>query len=176
LIRTDTVSQLGPISLTEPELSLYNGTDPKLPIYVGLNGQIYDVSAANQTYGPGGSYSFFAGRDAARSFLTGCFKDDLTGDLRGVEEMFMPLDSDQPAEGEKRGAWKIRREQDKRDALRQVKEGIEQWAKVLRGDTGRPYFWVGTIMREEGWPSGLPMPTLCEPAQEARPTSKQKQT
>jgi len=119
--------------------------------------------------------AFFAGRDSARAFLTGCFKDDLTGDLRGVEEMYMPLDVDAPTEGEKRGQWKIRREQDKRDALRQVKEGIEQWAEVLRGDTGRPYFWVGIIKREDDWPNNLPLPTLCEPAQEARPTSKQKQ-
>jgi predicted heme/steroid binding protein len=160
--------QNGPISLTDDELSAYDGSDPLKPIYVGLDGQIYDVSKAKSTYGPGGSYSFFAGRDAARAFLTGCFKDDLTGDLRGVEEMYIPID---PEDAPKltSGQIKMQRQQDKRNAMRKVKEGIEGWAKVLRGDTGRPYFWAGTIKRDPDWPKGLPMPTLCDAAAEARP-------
>ena len=48
-------------------------------------------------YGPGGSYSFFAGRDATRAFVTGCFDTDLNGDLRGVEQMFMPVDDEMVA-------------------------------------------------------------------------------
>lgn len=34
--------------------------------------------------GPGGSYHFFAGRDASRAFVTGKFKDDLNDDVRGL--------------------------------------------------------------------------------------------
>jgi hypothetical protein len=50
-----------------------------------LSGDVYDVSANPRSYGKGGGYSFFAGRDAARAFGTGCFKDDLTHDLRGLD-------------------------------------------------------------------------------------------
>jgi len=36
-------------------------------------------------YGPGGAYGFFSGKAAARAFVTGCFKDDLTHDIRGLD-------------------------------------------------------------------------------------------
>ena len=178
----------GPISLTDDQLLAYNGVDPKKPIYVGLNGSIYDVSAASQTYGPGGGYHFFAGRDAARAYLTGCFQEDLTPDLRGVEEMFVPVDppeddggmagfgnAEEETElkgGRKRitkAELKIRRERDYRMARKKVQEGIEGWARVFSGETGRPYFWVGTIKRAEGWLEKLPRRELCKPAMEGRP-------
>jgi hypothetical protein len=34
----------------------------------------------------GGGYHIFAGRDAARAFVTGCFKTHLTHDIRGFNE------------------------------------------------------------------------------------------
>jgi hypothetical protein len=46
---------------------------------------VYDVSANRRVYGPGGAYGFFAGKDGARAFVTGCFKDDLTHDTRGLD-------------------------------------------------------------------------------------------
>jgi len=48
-----------PVYLNETTLSLYNGTDPELPIYLSINGTIYDVTEGRSKYGPGGSYSFF---------------------------------------------------------------------------------------------------------------------
>lgn len=75
----------GPLSFTEQELSKYNGKDPSLPIYLAINGSVYDVSAKPLTYGPGGPYGFFSGRDAVRAFITGCFEQDLTHDLRGID-------------------------------------------------------------------------------------------
>jgi predicted heme/steroid binding protein len=161
----------GTISLTDDELSLYNGTDPALPIYVGLNGSIYDVSASAHTYGPGGSYSFFAGRDAARGFITGCFAEDLTPDLRGLEEMYIPLDdpNEKPISKAQR---KLRRERELRVARKQIEEGIAHWADVFRGDTGRPYFYVGDIKREKGWLEKLPRRELCAHAKEGRPKRK----
>jgi predicted heme/steroid binding protein len=81
------LSQQGYISLTDEDLSKYNGVDKSLPIYVAVNGSIYDVSSNPLTYGPGGPYSFFSGRDAARAFVTGCFQTDLTYDLRGLDEV-----------------------------------------------------------------------------------------
>jgi hypothetical protein len=49
-----------------------------------LLGEVYDVSAGESHYGKNGGYSFFAGRDATRSYITGCFKTHLTHDLRGL--------------------------------------------------------------------------------------------
>ena len=49
------------------------------------SGDVFDVSANRRLYGPGGGYAFFAGKDGARAFATGCFKDDLTHDVRGLD-------------------------------------------------------------------------------------------
>ncbi|KAI8053711.1 cytochrome b5-like heme/steroid binding domain-containing protein [Syncephalis plumigaleata] len=69
---------------TEEELLQYTGKDPSLPIYIAINGEVYDVTEGRDYYGPGGSYHFFAGRDAARAYITGCFDTHLTHDLRGL--------------------------------------------------------------------------------------------
>jgi len=77
-------------------LAQYDGSDPNKPIYLAIeylyfakclinSGDVYDVSANRRIYGPGGGYGFFAGRDAARAFVTGCFKEDLTHDIRGLD-------------------------------------------------------------------------------------------
>jgi len=50
---------------------------------------VYDVSAGKRVYGPGGSYHAMAGKDAARSFGTGCFATHQTHDLRGLDEQEM---------------------------------------------------------------------------------------
>ncbi|GAA5881985.1 hypothetical protein JCM16303_003496 [Sporobolomyces ruberrimus] len=77
----------GPLTLTEIQLSLYDGkTDPSLPIYLAIDGDVYDVTKGSESYGPGGAYNHFAGVDAARAFVTGCFKTHLTHDLRGFDE------------------------------------------------------------------------------------------
>ncbi|KAF3310646.1 hypothetical protein TWF173_009403 [Orbilia oligospora] len=75
-----------PIYLDEATLALYNGTDLALPIYLSINRTIYDVSEGRNKYGPGGGYSFFAGRDASRAYITGDFKNDLTWDVSGIDE------------------------------------------------------------------------------------------
>lgn len=74
-----------PLNLTEAELATFDGSNGR-PIYVAVNGSVYDVSASRELYGPGGSYAFFAGKDGARAYITGCFATDLTHDLRGVPE------------------------------------------------------------------------------------------
>lgn len=53
---------MGPVVLTDEQLKAYDGTNPKLPIYVGLNGSLYDVSSSPHLYGPKGGYGFFAGK------------------------------------------------------------------------------------------------------------------
>ncbi|GAA5909914.1 cytochrome b5-like heme/steroid binding domain-containing protein [Sporobolomyces salmoneus] len=77
----------GPLTLTEEQLSRYDGKqDPNLPIYLAIDGDVYDVTSGKSSYGPGGAYSIFSGRDAARAFVTGCFQTHLTHDLRGFTE------------------------------------------------------------------------------------------
>jgi hypothetical protein len=134
------------------------------------------VSASAKTYGPGGSYAFFAGKDGARGFITGCFDTDLTPDLRGVEEMYIPWDDLDQAASLTKAQLKVRRERDLRLARNHIREGIEGWSKVFRGDTGRPYFWVGTIKREEGWLEKLPKRELCELASTGKPKRSEADT
>ncbi|OLL22515.1 Membrane steroid-binding protein 1 [Neolecta irregularis DAH-3] len=77
-----------PVELSEAELARFDGSDPSRPIYLAMDGEVYDVSSSRATYGPGGSYHFFSGKDAARAFVTGCFKPDhLIHDLRGLNEI-----------------------------------------------------------------------------------------
>ncbi|KAI7877578.1 cytochrome b5, partial [Lichtheimia hyalospora FSU 10163] len=71
---------------TEQELRKYDGSNPNLPIYLAIDGDVYDVTAGRGWYGHGASYGHFSGRDAARAYVTGCFKDHLTHDLRGLSE------------------------------------------------------------------------------------------
>ncbi|BGO93998.1 hypothetical protein NBRC10512_003630 [Rhodotorula toruloides] len=84
----DLVFPSPPLTLSESQLALHDGSNPsRYPLYIAIDGDVYDVSDGGmRNYGPGGAYSAFAGRDAARAFVTGCFKTHLTHDLRGLSE------------------------------------------------------------------------------------------
>ncbi|SAL99239.1 hypothetical protein [Absidia glauca] len=69
---------------TEKELLQYDGSNPNLPIYLAVDGDVFDVTKGRGWYGFGGSYGHFSGKDAARAYVTGCFEDHLTHDLRGL--------------------------------------------------------------------------------------------
>ncbi|KIL00453.1 hypothetical protein PAXRUDRAFT_129775 [Paxillus rubicundulus Ve08.2h10] len=71
---------------SESYLATFDGTDLDHPLYIAIDGDVYDVSSNRGTYGPGGSYHTMAGVDAARSFGTGCFKTHRTHDLRGLSD------------------------------------------------------------------------------------------
>jgi len=51
------------ISLTE--LAQFDGTDDNKPIYIGMNGYVYDVSAGRDYYKVGGAYHYLAGKDSS---------------------------------------------------------------------------------------------------------------
>ena len=170
----------GPVMLTDAQLAAYDGSDPAKPIYLALNGTIYDVSAGRRVYGPGGSYNVFAGKDAARGFITGCFAEDGTPDLRGAEYTYVPSDVPLPAEydaahgeGETKekvsGAVKSYRANEVRRARKQVADTIEGWAKMFRGEGGKEYFEAGKVVREEGWLEREPKKALCAQAIKGRP-------
>lgn len=50
-------------TFTKKTLSRYDGTDPELPIYLALEGKVYDVTAGAEFYEPGGPYDYLAGTD-----------------------------------------------------------------------------------------------------------------
>ncbi|KAI9842705.1 MAG: hypothetical protein M1837_006990 [Sclerophora amabilis] len=169
----------GPLDLTDAQLASYDGTDPTLPILLAVNGTIYDVSASPQSYGPGGSYHFFAGRDATRAFVTGCFDSDLVPDMRGVEEMFLPLDYDdiggdtgeRVAEEEKRKPperkeLKLRKEREKREAFKKVRDAVGHWVGFF--EKSEKYSRVGKVLREDGWEERMEKRDLCQQAQKGR--------
>eukprot|EP01080_Neovahlkampfia_damariscottae_P001278 gene1278-11365_t len=58
---------------TREELAQYDGKDENKPLYLAVKGLIFDVSKGRSHYGPNGGYHIFAGRDASRAFVTGCF-------------------------------------------------------------------------------------------------------
>lgn len=165
LIRTS-YHQLGPVNLAPSELSRYNGEDESLPIYLAVNGSIFDVSANPGVYGPGGGYHFFAGRDATRAFVTGCFKEDLTPDLIGVEEMFLPIED--VDENLTSGARKVRREREMRLARAKIEQTVARWEGFFRNS--KKYFQVGKVVGtdlEKDPEFGKRV--LCEGAQQQRP-------
>lgn len=82
----------GLLKLTEEELKAFTGEDAEKPIYLGINGTIFDVSASPAFYGPGGHYNHFVGKDATRAWITECWDEpeQFTWRLDDVEVMFMP--------------------------------------------------------------------------------------
>lgn len=67
---------------------------------------------------------------------------------------------------------KNRHAQELRSARKQVKEGLENWHMLFRGDKGKPYRKVGEVKREIGWLAKFPERALCEQAEKGRPTRK----
>ncbi|KAL4809301.1 cytochrome b5-like heme/steroid binding domain-containing protein [Aspergillus unguis] len=161
----------GPVNLTPTELSLHDGTNPNLPIYVAVNGTIFDVSANPRMYGPGGGYHFFAGRDATRAFVTGCFAEDLTDDMIGVEEMFIPIDSPEEVERLSSGERKKRREQDLRIARKKIDKQVAHWVGFFGNH--KSYFEVGKVVKgPEDVDEMRGKRELCEAAKKQRPKKR----
>jgi predicted heme/steroid binding protein len=55
------------VYISQSELVRHNGTDPTLPIYIAVNGIVYDVTAGKKFYQEGGAYHFIAGTDATKA-------------------------------------------------------------------------------------------------------------
>lgn len=111
----------------------------------------------------------FAGRDATRAFVTGCFAPEhLNADLRGVETMFMPVDDEEEEEVVATKTKKLRRERERRVARKKIEEAVRGWEKLFNGGKGGKYFWVGEVdFTGERLPEEVQ--GLCEQALEGRP-------
>jgi predicted heme/steroid binding protein len=150
------------VNLTPSQLSTYDGSNPDLPIYLAINGTIFDVSAGRRTYGPGGSYSVFAGRDATRAFVTGCFLEDTTDDMRGAELIYIPVDDEEEVIGS--AERKTRAERERREAKKKVRQEVQKWEDFYRNS--KKYFEVGKLIRQDKHRG--PPPELCESAMKSR--------
>lgn len=153
--------------MTDAQLRKYDGSDPDTPIYLALNGTIYDVTAGRRFYGAGGTYSHFSGCDATRAFATSCFDEaHRTPDIRDVELMHMPLDDPEIDALYTSGQLKAKKEQERRLAKQKVKETLDHWIGFF--STSGKYPAVGYVKREKGWETKGTPPPLCAKAQEGR--------
>ncbi|KAM6118501.1 neuferricin isoform 2-T3 [Phoenicopterus ruber ruber] len=59
--------------LSAAELARYRGGAGEPGLYLAVLGRVFDVERGRKHYGPGGTYSGLAGRDASRAFATGDF-------------------------------------------------------------------------------------------------------
>ncbi|EEH09624.1 conserved hypothetical protein [Histoplasma capsulatum G186AR] len=159
----------GPLELTPTQLALYNGTDPSLPIYVAVDGVIFDVSANPRIYGKGGSYNSFAGADATRAYVTGCFSEDRTPDIRGVELMYIPVEDDDenPLElAMSKEQKQARRKEEWNAAVESVSKQVMHWKEFFANH--QKYVQVGRVVGIEKLMQG-PERELCQAAQKMRP-------
>lgn len=121
-------------------------------------------------YGPGGSYGVFAGTDASRAFVTGCFLEDRTQDMRGVELMYLPLDDPEVDKHWTKTELKVLREQEKRQAQKKVYDGLKHWVDFFKNS--QKYSFVGYVKREPGWLEKEPKRELCGQAAKGRKPRK----
>jgi predicted heme/steroid binding protein len=84
-----TYNERGLREFTPEELALYDGTEGR-PIMLGMNGDVFDVTAKGaQFYGPGQAYSVFAARDSTRALTKGSLEDEDVergGDISDFDE------------------------------------------------------------------------------------------
>lgn len=163
-------TQRGPIYLTPAELSQHDGTDPTKPLYLAINGTIYDVSSNRRTYGPGGSYRFFAGADAARSYVTGCFAEDRTPDMRGVEDMYLPLDDPAVDSLYPPAELAALKQRELADARQKVHDALAHWVRFFQNSPKYPR--VGYVRKDKDWLAKEPRKKLCEAASKGRKPRK----
>ncbi|KAF7559205.1 hypothetical protein G7046_g4950 [Stylonectria norvegica] len=148
------------------ELAVYDGSDPEKPVYLAINGTIYDVSNGRHIYGPEGSYHWFAGCDAARSYVTGCFSEDRTADMRGVETMFLPIDDPEMDAHWSAADFEKLRAKELETAKQRTHDALKHWVDFFANSA--KYSKVGYVLREEDWLEKETPRELCAPAQAGR--------
>jgi len=72
------------VNLSDSELAKFDGSIEGTPIYIAINGTVFDVSKRREIYGPDGSYSYLSGKDCARAYATNCLNQQ-TWDIRDLE-------------------------------------------------------------------------------------------
>lgn len=137
--------------LTEEALKQYDGSVTERPIYLAINGTIFDVSTSPAFYGPGGHYrksaspwnvrnpilicppDHFTGKDASRAWISECWDTEaqLTWRMDGLEAMFMPKYLDEQMQQAADG------EADIEGAAEFGHEELARMAKLMLGKFGK---------------------------------------
>lgn len=68
-------------TMTLAELKEFDGRTESTPIYLAVQGYIFDVSSNREMYGPGGQYHVLAARDATWPLVTGCAEEHCINDV-----------------------------------------------------------------------------------------------
>ncbi|CAE6349007.1 unnamed protein product [Rhizoctonia solani] len=73
--------------LQPPKDDPYTLAEASRPVYVAIKGTVFDVTAKRDVYGPGGSYSVFAGKDGSKGLgLSSLKAEDAVPDWSTLEE------------------------------------------------------------------------------------------
>jgi len=100
--------------------------------------------------------------------VTGCFQEDLTHDMRGAEEMYIPIEDDDTSHREQRltkGEKQRRHERELVEAQEKVNAQLNHWLNFFSNH--KKYFAVGNVILEDH--EQLEKRVLCEGAQHNRP-------
>ncbi|XP_041927264.1 neudesin [Alosa sapidissima] len=92
-LKKETLSR--PVRLiTEEELENYNGSQDGQPIYMAINGVVFDVTTGKDFYAKGAPYNALVGKDSTRAVAKMSLDpEDLTHDTTGLtEEQLESLD------------------------------------------------------------------------------------
>uniref|UniRef100_A0A0B7AZJ8 Cytochrome b5 heme-binding domain-containing protein n=1 Tax=Arion vulgaris TaxID=1028688 RepID=A0A0B7AZJ8_9EUPU len=67
---------------TSAELGRFDGSNERLPIFMGIKGVVFDVSSGKQFYGKGASYNVLVGKDSTKAVAKMSLEPkDLTSDI-----------------------------------------------------------------------------------------------
>ena len=78
-----------PRNFTAKQLEYFDGTkdgEEDKPVYLSLNGIVFDVSEGRNFYGPGGPYALFAGHEAGVALAKMSFDTKYLDDIVGCKE------------------------------------------------------------------------------------------
>ncbi|PHH64640.1 hypothetical protein CDD80_1110 [Ophiocordyceps camponoti-rufipedis] len=156
----------GPLSLTLDELKAYDGRDADKPLYLSVNGTIYDVSLGRKMYGPGGYYEAFAGRDNSRAFITSCLENDNVPDVRGAEAAFLPLDHPETDAAWTTTEMAAMRKHELAVAKEKAHAALKNWVDFFAKSPKYPL--VGYLKWDPAELQGKPLLPLCPKAQRGR--------
>jgi len=81
-----------PRNFTTKQLKYFNGenderTGEAKPVYLSMNGQVFDVSDGRNFYGPDGPYASFAGRECGVALAKMSFDTEHLDDLAGCKDL-----------------------------------------------------------------------------------------